>query len=104
VLPNPNSAIDAVMLRDGRALLIYNHTATGRSVMNAAVSEDAGATWQALCELEREPGSEFSYPAVIQTADGLVHTTYTWKRQRIRHVVLDPNRGTPRPMPDGQWR
>ncbi len=39
--------------------------------------------------LETEPG-EYSYPAIIQTADGLVHITYTWKRQRVRHAVLDP--------------
>jgi predicted neuraminidase len=103
-LPNPNSAIDAVKLRDGRSLLVYNHTTAGRAVMNVAVSTDGGASWQALCELENEAGSEFSYPAVIQTSDGLVHTTYTWKRQRIRHVVFDPDRFTPRPMPDGQWR
>jgi predicted neuraminidase len=27
---------------------------------------------------------------VIQTADGLVHVTYTWKRERIKHVVINP--------------
>ena len=44
--------------------------------------------WQAALVLENEPG-EYSYPAVIQTHDGMVHITYTWKRQRIKHVVLD---------------
>jgi predicted neuraminidase len=41
--------------------------------------------------LETEPG-EYSYPAVIQADDGKLHVTYTWKRKRIRYVVLDPDR------------
>jgi predicted neuraminidase len=100
-VPNPNAGIDAVTLRDGRHLLVYNHTVQGRSPLNVSVSRD-GRTWDAAAVLEREPG-EFSYPAVIQSADGLVHITYTWKRQRIRHVVIDPARLTLVPMPDGNW-
>lgn len=87
-LPNPNSGIDAVMLRDGRALLVYNHTRHGRSPLNVAVSAD-GKTWRAALVLENLPG-EYSYPAVIQSRDGLVHLTYTWRREKIRHVVVDP--------------
>jgi predicted neuraminidase len=87
-LPNPNSGIDAVVMKDGRSLLVYNHTAAGRSPLNIAVSED-GKTWKSGPILETEPG-EYSYPAVIQTSDGLVHISYTWKRQRIKHVVVDP--------------
>lgn len=101
-LPNPNSAIDAVSLKDGNHLLIYNHTTQGRAVLNAAISAD-GKTWQAVCELENEPGSEFSYPSVIQTKDDLVHVTYTWKRQRIKHAVLDPARFQRRDIVDGRW-
>jgi alpha-L-rhamnosidase len=56
--------------------------------LNVAVSRD-GRTWNASVVLEDEPG-EYSYPAVIQAADGRIHVTYTWKRERIRHVVLDP--------------
>jgi predicted neuraminidase len=103
VLPNPNSAVDAVLLRDGRALLVYNHSRENRNVLNVAVSED-GVNWQAACEIEKDVGGELSYPAVIQTQDGLVHVTYTWKRERIRHAVLDPQQFQLRPMPDGQWR
>lgn len=87
-LPNPNSGLDAVTLKDGRGLLVYNHTRLGRSPLNVAVSED-GKTWKAGPALETELG-EYSYPAVIQTKDGKVHVTYTWKRQRIRHAVLEP--------------
>jgi predicted neuraminidase len=89
-LPNPNSGIDATVLRDGRAILIYNHTATGRSPLNIALSPD-GKTWHGGATLESEPG-EFSYPAIIQTIDGLVHVTYTWNRKRIKHVVVDPTK------------
>ena len=56
--------------------------------MNVAISRD-GKKWQASLVLENGPG-EYSYPAVIQTSDGLVHITYTWKRQRIKHVVFEP--------------
>ncbi len=102
-LPNPNSAIDAVMLRDGRALLVYNHANESRDILNLAVSTD-GKRWFAGQVLENEPGAELSYPAVIQTSDGLVHVTYSWKRERIRHVVLDPFKLSPREMFDGLWR
>jgi predicted neuraminidase len=89
-LPNPNSAIDAVVLKDGRALLVYNHTSQGRSPLNVSLSSD-GKSWQGSLVLENEPG-EYSYPAVVQSADGLVHITYTWKRQRIKHAVIDPQK------------
>jgi len=88
VLPNPNSGLDAVTLGDGRHLIVYNHTTEGRSPLNAALSRN-GKTWEAALVLEGEAG-EYSYPAVIQASDGLVHITYTWKRQRIKHVVVDP--------------
>jgi len=86
-LPNPNSGIDAVTLKDGRHLLIYNHTEKGRSPLNLAISSD-GKKWLSGPVLEDTPG-EYSYPAIIQTADGKVHITYTWKRKRVKHLVLD---------------
>ncbi|SDQ31345.1 Predicted neuraminidase (sialidase) [Pseudoxanthomonas sp. CF125] len=94
-IENPNSGTDAVMLRDGRALLVYNPAPAGkdwwegRGVLAVALSDD-GVRWRRTLTLEDSPKDEFSYPAVIQTRDGLVHITYTWKRRRIKHVVLDP--------------
>jgi predicted neuraminidase/mannose-6-phosphate isomerase-like protein (cupin superfamily) len=100
-LPNPSAGTDAVTLRDGRHLVVYNHTPKGRTPLNVALSTD-GKTWEAALVLESEPG-EYSYPAVIQTADGRVHITYTWKREKIRHVVVDPARLKTAPMSDGVW-
>jgi len=101
-LPNPNSGTDAVTLADGRHLLIYNHTAKGRSPLNLAVSHE-GRTWEAALVFEEEPKKEFSYPAIIQTKDGLVHITYTWQRKKVKHVVVDPTKLTTKPMLNGKW-
>ncbi len=85
-LPNPNSGIDAVGLKDGRVVMIYNHTNKGRSPLNLAVSKD-GIHFTPSLVLESEPG-EFSYPAIIQAGDGTLHTTYTWNRKKIKHVII----------------
>ncbi len=89
-LPQNNSGLDAVCLRDGRVALIYNHTTRGRTPLNLAVSADLGETWTRGPVLEDEPG-EYSYPAIIQAADGTIHMTYTWKRRRIRHAAILPD-------------
>ena len=109
-LPNPNSGTDAVTLRDGRQLLVYNHNTRtgsnnkGRSPLNVAVSND-GIQWSAALVLEDDPNAPngFAYPAVIQTSDGLVHITYTWERKHIKHVVIDPAKLKLQPIINGQW-
>lgn len=83
-IPNPNSGIDAVKLRDGRIVLAYNNTNSGRTPLNLAVSTD-GEHFKLFATLEAEPG-EFSYPAIIQGSDGDLHVTYTWNRTRIRYL------------------
>jgi len=90
-VPNPNSGIDAVTLRDGRFLLVYNHTPQGRTPLNVALSAD-GREWTSLLTLEDQPG-EYSYPAVIQTRDGHVRIAYTWHRERIKYVELELVKG-----------
>ena len=110
-LPNPCAGVDGVVLADGRLLLIYNHTTSkptnsddppGRTMINLAVSDD-GKEWKAACIFENSPKSEFSYPAMIQTKDGLIHILYTWNRVKMKHVVLDPKKIQGIPMTDGVW-
>lgn len=107
-LLNPDAGVDGVTLADGRHLLVYNHKvridgawAGSRSRLNVALSDDGNA-WDAALMLEDQDG-EYSYPAVIQAGDGLVHVTYTHRRTRIRHVVLDPATLPRYPMPGVEW-
>ncbi|MEQ9437397.1 MAG: sialidase family protein [Cyclobacteriaceae bacterium] len=97
-LPNPNSGTDAVTLKDGRQLLVYNHTTregeqpNGRNMLNLALSDD-GEQWTPVMTLENKPAEAgYSYPAIIQAADGLVHITYTYLRQSVKYVVIDPDK------------
>ena len=88
-LPNPSAGIDALRLADGRFLLVYNPTPSGRSRLEVAVSRD-GRSWRSAVVLEDAAGASTRIPAMMQARDGRVHVTYTWRRERIKHVVLDP--------------
>ena len=104
-LPNPSAGTDAVSLQDGRQLLVYNHSTRktkvpSRQILNVALSEN-GIDWEMAMTMEWETGErprgqrhwgEYSYPAVIQAADGRIHITYTYNREGIKHAVLDPNK------------
>jgi len=95
-LPNPNAGTDALTLKDGRQLIVYNHTVrrlqfpSGRNMLNVAISV-GGKIWKPVLTLERAQG-EYSYPAVIQSKDGKAHITYTYQRQSVKHVVIDPEK------------
>jgi len=110
-LPNNNSGTDAVTLKDGRQLLVYNHVKPdsslpngkgARTPLNVAISKD-GKQWYAAVILEDSPISQYSYPSVIQTKDGMVHIVYTWRRERIKHVMIDPNKLKLEPIVDEKW-
>ncbi|MDE1940414.1 MAG: exo-alpha-sialidase [Alphaproteobacteria bacterium] len=85
-LPNPNSGIDAVRLRDGRIVMIYNNSYNRRNVLNLAVSRD-GEHFRMFRTPEDGEG-QFSYPAMIQARDGSLRMTYTYQRRTIKYLEL----------------
>jgi len=87
-IPNSNSGLDAVRLSDGRIALVCNPVLTGRTPLALLLSSDNGESWQQRIDLETEPG-EYSYPSIIQAADGRLHVVYTWRREAIRHAVIE---------------
>lgn len=93
-LINPNAGTDAVSLKNGWQLIVYNPDVpgkewyNGRAKLHVAVSKD-GMSWTDIAVLENGTKEEFSYPAVIQTRDGKVHITYTYDRRNIKHVVIE---------------
>lgn len=108
-LPNNNSGTDAVTLKDGRQLLVYNHVLPpgnevkgARTPLNVAVSKD-GEIWYASLILEDSPISQYSYPSVIQGKDGMIHIVYTWRRQKIKYVKVDPSKLQMIKIVNGKW-
>ncbi len=93
-LLNPNSGTDAVTLKSGTQLLVYNPALpgkdwfNGRGKLRVAQSTD-GLAWQDIAVLEDGAKEEYSYPAIIEAQDGRVHITYTYNRQNIKHVILE---------------
>ncbi|MFV0564715.1 MAG: exo-alpha-sialidase [Flavobacteriaceae bacterium] len=108
-MPNNSSGTDAVTMKNGKHALIYNHVWPNtdmskgyRSPLNIAISND-GINWNAALVLEDSKISQYSYPAIIQGKDGMLHAIYTWRRQKIKYVKIDPNRLVTFPIINGQW-
>ena len=108
-LPNNNSGTDAVTLADGRQLLVYNHVKTPanapkgyRTPLNVAISKD-GKNWYAALILEDSEISQYSYPAAIQSSDGMVNIVYTWRREKIKYVKVDPSKLKTRKIENEKW-
>lgn len=90
---NPNSGIDAVTLSTGLHILVYNHAARGKEWYEGrnklyVMASSNGEDWYDFYKLEDNTSGEYSYPAIIESSDGLVHISYTSNRTNIRHVTL----------------
>ena len=107
-VPNPGSSLEVIALRDGSWLMVNNDTESGRARLSAWLSTDEGRTWPHRRAIEDTPGGSYSYPSVLQAADGRVHVTYSHvdpaprpqaqdrpaagerRPEAIKHVAFDP--------------
>lgn len=88
-MPNPNSALDFIRLRNGHLLLVYNDSMNERRPLTAALSLDGDRSYP----IRRNVGdtlSSYAYPTAVQTSDGRIHVVFTsGERTEIWHAVFD---------------
>ena len=91
-LPNPDASVAALKAHDGKYILAFNNRKNDRKNLALAVSIDKGNSWRVIGNVEDSQGNddEFSYPTIVQAADGMFHMVYTWKRKGIAHVQFNP--------------
>lgn len=96
---NRNSGLALLHLADGRLLLAANPQPQ-RNVLVLFLSHDEGKSWNVARIVADDPilSAEYSYPALLQTADGFIHLTYTFDRQTIAYARFSEatlDRGAP---------
>jgi predicted neuraminidase len=92
---NPGTSVEAIALRNGDWIMVYNDLEQGRYSLVAALSDDEGATWKWRRHLDGDPAkkipSEYHYPSVLQAKDSSIHITYSYftpEGKSIKHVQL----------------
>jgi|HubBroStandDraft_6_1064221.scaffolds.fasta_scaffold162865_2 predicted neuraminidase len=109
-LPNNNASIGAAVLKDGRIVMAFNNCSRAdaigptarppRKPLSIALSADGGITWPWVRDVQTgtEPGAdtaggsdEYSYPSIVQSEDGSLHLSFTFRRLTIKYIVLDEN-------------
>lgn len=93
-IPNPNTSLEVLVLKDGRWVMVFNDIERGRYQLSIALSEDEGDSWKWKRVLDKSEGGKFHYPFIFQGADGLLHISYTYQPgentgKSIKHVTLD---------------
>jgi predicted neuraminidase/peroxiredoxin len=87
-LKNPDAGITMTKLANGHLVLVFNDSQTSRTPLCIIRSLDEGKTWDKPVHLESNRG-EYSYPSIIQSCDGRIHVSYTYRRYAIKHVELN---------------
>ncbi len=89
-LLNPNSGIDLLRLQDERLALAFNNSSTHRTPLHVALTGGSGEDWRWIQVIE-DAYHEISYPTLAQTADGVLHLVYTYRRETIHYARFDEN-------------
>jgi len=97
-LPNPGAGLEVANLNDGDWICIYNDTENGRHSLAISISDDEGATWKWTRHLELKPPGKgsFHYPSIVQGANGMLHTSYSYfvptpegERKSIKYATFN---------------
>jgi predicted neuraminidase len=112
-LPNNNSSIQLTILRDGSLVIAFNNSSAGisrdkarasvRKPLSIALSQDGGETWPWVRDIEtgspseqsdeiqggRGKHEEYSYPSLLQDANGKINVAYSYNRGAIKVVRFE---------------
>lgn len=86
---NPGTSVDAIKLKDGTWVMVYNDIESDRYSVAVSLSDDEGQTWKWTKQLEWDDTKKgsFSYPSVIQTKDGLIHVSYSYRIEEDKKTI-----------------
>jgi predicted neuraminidase len=87
---NPGSSLDVIVLNNGHWVMAYNDSENSRSSWAVSVSTDEGRTWKWTRHIGQSPdrAESYSYPSMIQTKDGKIHLSYTYKKETEGKTIL----------------
>jgi predicted neuraminidase len=75
LLSNPDAALAAVMLEDGRIVAVLNDQEQGRNTLSLMVSADGGGTWKNVYQLEDQRDRSADDAAYLKTVEALAGIT-----------------------------
>lgn len=91
-IPNPSASLEVLALASGNWVMIFNDSEVDRHSLVMGLSEDEGATWGYTRSVENLDGGSFAYPSMLQSADGNIHISYSYRPEdnsaSIKHAAF----------------
>jgi len=89
-IPNPNSAVEFIKLKNGHLMMVYNDSFNERTPLTVAISTDGDKTYPYKRNIIDQPNGDFGYPCAIETQDGKIHVVFTSdERTVVNEAVFD---------------